>query len=338
MPTGIEKEFIKTERAHRIILQILQDRFWPIFELHLGLGPTADLPALRQLHDLILPQLKPDAATIAAVMNPRWVASAKIFYANYCKLYSAAVEAQREALAVNEALCADVAALEQALREEKAPMWKLSDLMAQPFQRLMRYPMLFAELLKQTKGTAAHAAVAASHAAFSALADHCNTEKQEEERRSALLQVVQEAELPKLIENPRHRLSTTGEFGAAGVQAPAAHRHRHQPTGTTPATAMPTISAACVAERSWRVVGRAGGERPAGAAAAAADPVPGARAQRGRRLLVGVCLAGLHRADGGDDAAAERPCAARHAPNRNARRARAAAALRSARCDPRPAR
>ena len=224
------EELFRTEfEVYQPGLLALVDSFVPCFKRHgedtAKLFPNVD--AIKELHSSLLPpslqvgeSLEAKASDLAAAFA-RWAPAARVFYAQFCKCQIAAVEKQLTACAASEALAAEVAVIEQELRQRGLRVWQLSSLMATPFQRLMRYPMLFAEVAKEVQGTSAHTPAAAALVAVQALARHCEEERRREELRAALVGCVLKRELSKLIEPPRRRRlsgrsSSDGDGGDGG--------------------------------------------------------------------------------------------------------------------------
>ena len=201
---GVLRELFVTEHdIYQRGLHVLVTRFLPVFQRH-GADTAALFPFVLQIDVLHTRFLAPDllavdAASVASAFSA-WAPAARVFYAGFCKQHSTAVAAQREALTQLPELSAECAALEAALREEGMRVCSLSDLMATPFQRLMRYPMLLEVLAKEAQRKPSHAAVLAALGALNALARHCDAEKTREENRLALVGAVREYELHKLIE------------------------------------------------------------------------------------------------------------------------------------------
>ena len=222
MAAGILRELFVTEHdVYQRGLHVLVSRFLPVFQRH-GADTSRLFPFVLQIEVLHARFLAPDllavdAASVASAFSA-WAPAARVFYAGFCKQHSSAVAAQREACSQSPELAAECAALEAALREEGMRVCLLSDLMATPFQRLMRYPMLFEVIAKEAQGKPCHAAVSAALGALNALARHCDAEKTREENRLALVGAVRESELHKLIEPPRGEgaANEAGEVGGYG--------------------------------------------------------------------------------------------------------------------------
>jgi len=200
---GIRELFHTEHEIYQRGLHVLVSRFLPIFQRH-GADAALLFPFVLQIEVLHSRFLAPDlfavdAASVASAFSG-WAPAARVFYAGFCKQHLQAVTAQREACTLSPELAAECAALEAALREEGMRVCSLSDLMATPFQRLMRYPMLFEVIAKEAQGKPSHAAVSAALGALNALARHCDAEKTREENRLALVGAVRESELHKLIE------------------------------------------------------------------------------------------------------------------------------------------
>ena len=212
------EELFKTEfEIYQPGLCALVENFMPCFERH-GEDPAKLFPnieAIKELHSSLLPpslqvgESKEAAASNLAAAFVKWAATARVFYAQFCKCQTSAVEKQLAACAASEALATEVAVIEQKLRRRGLRVWQLSGLMSTPFQRLLRYPMLFAEVAKEVQGSRADEPAAAALAAVQALARHCEEERHREELRGALVGCVLKRELSKLIEPPRRRLSGT---------------------------------------------------------------------------------------------------------------------------------
>ena len=212
------EELFKTEfEVYQPGLCALVEDFVPCFERH-GEDPAKLFPnieAIKELHSSLLPpslqmrESKEAAASDLAKAFVKWAPAARVFYAQFCKCQASAVEKQLAACAASEVLATEVAVIEQKLRWRGLRVWQLSGLMSTPFQRLLRYPMLFAEVAKEVQGSRADEPAAAALAAVQALARHCEEDRHREELRLALVGCVLKRELSKLIEPPRRRLSGT---------------------------------------------------------------------------------------------------------------------------------
>ena len=212
------EELFKTEfESYQPGLCALVENFVPCFERH-GEDPSTLFPniaAIKELHSSLLPPSlqvgasKEEAASNLASAFVKWAPAARVFYAQFCKCQTSAVEKQLAACAASEALATDVAVIEQDLRGRGLRVWQLSGLMSTPFQRLLRYPLLFAEVAKEVQGSRAEEPATAALAAVQALARHCEEERHREELRGALVGCVLKRELSKLIEPPRRRLSSS---------------------------------------------------------------------------------------------------------------------------------
>ena len=212
------EEFFKTEfEIYQPGLCALVEDFMPCFERHKE-DPAKLFPnieAIKELHSSLLPpslqveKRKEASASALAAAFVKWAPAARVFYAQFCKSQTSAVEKQLAACAASEALATEVAVIEQKLRRRGLRVWQLSGLMSTPFQRLLRYPMLFAEVAKEVQGSRADEPATAALAAVQALARHCEEERHREELQGALVGCVLKRELSKLIEPPRRRLSST---------------------------------------------------------------------------------------------------------------------------------
>ena len=214
----VMEEFFKTEfEIYQPGLCALVEDFMPCFERHKE-DPAKLFPnieAIKELHSSLLPpslqveKRKEASASALAAAFVKWAPAARVFYAQFCKSQTSAVEKQLAACAASDALATEVAVIEQKLRRRGLRVWQLSGLMSTPFQRLLRYPMLFAEVAKEVQGSRADEPATAALAAVQALARHCEEERHREELQGALVGCVLKRELSKLIEPPRRRLSST---------------------------------------------------------------------------------------------------------------------------------
>ena len=148
--------FCNTETLLRVnteLFNVLQ-----IGLIELGKKKTVGVPfrGANASHLPVNTNVQVSLADIAGVFAPAFQHITPFFkmYATYCNQYPHAVERLMAVRQSNSDLHSFLAE-----REKKSTATSLSSLLIKPVQRICKYPLLFAELLKQLKGVTSDAAM-----------------------------------------------------------------------------------------------------------------------------------------------------------------------------------